>query len=361
MRKPNFSYALSSARKATSLALATVVVVTSATVFIPNNVQAAMTALSITGTGITANSSAINAAITPTINFTPATAIGATDQLVVTLNGTITSASLASADVTVGGGCSGTVTIAGSPIAISTSNPVLTITGVTCTAATPATVVVAASRLAASATAGNYGIFVTSPADTGAFFYYVGDENDVQINATVDSVLSFVIRNTADNADQPNVGGGAVGPNLCDLGNLSAGGVQTCSYRLKVATNASGGYVVTLATDGSLRKGSDFINNVAENTLVTAGTEGYGIEFNGGAATVGSVTESGDFADDDTPIATGLVAGINTSLYSVNGPNNPTGTDTTNTALVTHRAESDAGTPAGQYTQLATYTVAPNY
>ncbi len=361
MRKPNFSIDLSSARKATTLALATVVVVSSGGLFFPNSAQAAMTALSITGTGITANSSAINAAITPTINFTPVTAIGATDALVVTLTGTVTSASLASADVTVGGGCSGTVTIAGSPIAISTANPVLSITGVTCTAATPATVIVAASRLVASGTAGNYGIFVSSPFDTGAFFYYVGDENDVQINATVDSVLSFVIRNTADSADQANVNGGAVGPNLCDLGNLSAAGVQTCSYRLKVATNASGGYVVTLATDGSLRKGTDFIANVTENTLVTSGTEGYGIEFNGGAATGGTVTESGDFADDDTPIATALAVGINTSLYSVDGPNNPTGTDTTNTALVTHRAESDAGTPAGQYIQLATYTVAPSY
>jgi hypothetical protein len=323
-------------------------------------VSAAMTALSITGTGITANSAATGASITPTINFTPANAIGSSDELTIALNGTVADDQILSADVTVGGGCSGTVSLV--TVADTTVDPVLEITGVTCTAATPATVVVASGQLVTSSTAGNYAISVRSPADVGAFFFYIGDENDVEITATVDDTLSFVIRNTADNGDQPNVGG-ANTPNLCDLGNLSTASVQTCSYRLKVSTNAPSGYDITIATDGSLRNAGDteFINNVTEDTTVTGGTEGYGIAFAGGATTSGTCTEQGNFNDDDTPTATAVTTGINTALLDCAGPNNPAGTDTTNTALVTHRAESDAGTAADSYSQLVTYTVAPSF
>lgn len=205
--------------------------------------------------------------------------------------------------------------------------------------------------------AGNYRVDLI---DTlGGFYsviYYVGNENKLNITGTVDPILTLAIRNSTDTVDLANVGGGATGPSLCDLGNLLESGVQTCSYRLKVGTNASG-YSVNIATDGNLRSGSAFIDNVTEDTTVTLGIEGYGIALSAGTATSGTITEAGIFNDDDSPIG----SGTNTTLYSANGANSPAATDTDNTALVTHRAEADFATAAGTYTQLITYTVSATF
>ncbi len=221
-------------------------------------------------------------------------------------------------------------------------------------------------HVTAPATAGNYEVDAyDSLGGFGSAPIYVGSENQVNILATVDTVLTFVIRTSDDTADLGNVGGSSVGPNLCDLGSLSDSGVQECAYRLKVTTNATSGYTVNIKTDGSLRNtdDSEFIDNVTDDSLVTAGTEGYGISLVGGSCTGDpfGLTELGTFAVDDSPTATGVTSGINTSLYSCTSGNNPSSPDTTNTALVTHRAEADSGTPAGTYTQLVTYTVSASF
>lgn len=219
--------------------------------------------------------------------------------------------------------------------------------------------------------AGNYKVdLADSQGMFGSEFYYVGNENLLNVIASVDPTLTFVIRTADDSGDLGNVGGGAVGPNLCNLGNLSLVGVQECSYRLKIGTNAGSGYSVNILTDGSLRNGTNFIANVAENSLVTAGTEGYGIAFNSGSYDpdgAGTVfdpiicTEAGDFNDNDTPTASAITTGINTALYSCAGPNSPLTTDVDNTAIVTHRAEASSSTSAGAYAQLVTYTVSATF
>ena len=168
------------------------------------------------------------------------------------------------------------------------------------------------------------------------------------VTAQVQPTLAFVIRNAADDADT----------NVCELGVLSMATVNECEYRLKVTTNADSGYTVTIIADGALVDSvSNDIDAIAEESVVTAGTEGYGVEFAGGAITGGTVTESGDFSDDDTPLPTGTAA----NLYVADGNNNPTATDTTNTALVTHRATVDADTPTGNYSQTVTYTVTASF
>lgn len=351
----------------------------------------AITAMSVTGTNITSNSSAVDTTVTPTVNFTLATALTVDGNTIqITLNGMDVSAgqTLAVADLTLTG-CT-TTTLEASPGtndngshevtitngASGNSNPVILITLDSNTGTPPScgatakTLAIAASQVESSATAANYAINITTSSEAAAFLYYVGDENDVQIQATVDSILTFVIRNAADSGDQANVNGAAIGPNLCNLGNLSTASVQTCDYRLKITTNAASGYSVTIQTDGSLRKGTDFIPNQAEGTTVTGGTAGYAIALAGGSYdpdgagstfTPTACTEAGDFNDDDTPTATALAAGINTTLYTCNGPNAPVSTDTTNTALVTHRAEADSSSSAGSYTQLVTYTVSATF
>lgn len=210
------------------------------------------------------------------------------------------------------------------------------------------------------ATTGNYGITfvdsktVSSNNDYGAALIYVGSANVVTVSANVQPALAFVIRNSDDDGNT----------NTCALGTLTLVAVNTCSYRLKVTTNSGSGFTIQVDTDGDLRRSGsgdvadiNDIDLVTNNTLVTAGTEGYGISLNGGSITGGSVTESGDFATDDTP----LPISTPTNLLTTNGTNNPGTTDTTNTALVTHRAAMDGDTATGNYTQLVTYTVSASF
>ena len=196
---------------------------------------------------------------------------------------------------------------------------------------------------------GNYSISITDDNDNdfGAALIYVGDDNDVTVTASVTPLLAFAIRNAADTSDT----------NVCDLGILTTAAVSTCEYRLKVSTNASGGYTVQVTTDGDLdTSGGSTIDPVIENALVSAGSEEYGIAFNGGAATVGTITESGDFNDDDTPLP-----GVATNLYISDGANQPAATDLVNTALVTHRAAIDSNTNTGNYDQVVTYYVSATF
>ncbi len=190
--------------------------------------------------------------------------------------------------------------------------------------------------------------------DYGSALIYVGDDNDVTVTGEVQPTLSFAIRNSTDTSDT----------NACDLGVLDISSVSTCEYRLKPATNASSGYTVQIDSDGDLRRSgsgdvadSEDIDPVTENNTVGAGTEDYGIAFNGGSATGGNITESGDFNDDDTPIP----ISSKTNLYTSDGPNSPSSPDTTNTALVTHRAAIDNSTNTGNYSHTISYYASASF
>lgn len=211
-----------------------------------------------------------------------------------------------------------------------------------------------------SAATGNYGVSFTDVKtasannDYGGALVYVGSANIVSVSAQVQPALSFVIRNAADNGNT----------NACALGTLSLVAVSTCAYRLKITTNTGTGFTVQVNSDGDLRiSGSGNvadnldIDTVAENSTVTSGTEGYGIALSSGSITGGTTTESGDFADDDTPLPINSA----TNLFTGAGTNNPGTTDTTNTALITHRAAMDGDTSTGNYTQLVTYTVSATF
>lgn len=211
-----------------------------------------------------------------------------------------------------------------------------------------------------TAATGNYSLVftdsktVTANNDYGGALIYVGSANVVNVSAQIQPALSFVIRNSADTGNT----------NTCALGTLSLVAVNTCAYRLKITTNSASGYTVQVNTNGDLRKsGTGDVANaldldlIPENSTVTSGTEGYGVAFVGGSNTGGAVTESGDFSDDDTPLPINSA----TTMFTGAGTNNPAGTDTTNTALVTHRAAMDGDTETGLYTQQVTYTVSASF
>jgi hypothetical protein len=218
------------------------------------------------------------------------------------------------------------------------------------------TVTIATTALTSPVTAGNYAFtFISSVGDLGGNFQYVGQANIVNVTASVPISLSFAIRDSADTTNT----------NSCDLGVASLSSISTCAYRLKVATNAKNGYLISFNTSGALTDGSYNVVDAAvgaTGTTPAAGTEIYGVNI-----TAGSVTGAGGTMTLSTAFSTSVGniikynPGSNTTILTANKPNSPASTDTTNTSLVTHKLAIGANTPAGNYTQSVTYFVSPAF
>lgn len=342
----------------------------------PNNVKAAaITNITWTGTGITSNSSATSTAITPTIGFTLPTAIGATDAITIRFtpqtgvsnNGVITVASLASGDLTPGGGCSGTPTLAGSPIASGTQNPTLVITGLTCTTSA-ATIAIAAGRLNTDTNAGNVTISITTPTDEGAIMYYIGNANQVNVTGSVAPILTLAIRNSTDTADQTP--GSGSGPRVCNMGVLAPNVTPTspstnaCEYRLRFSTNAANGLTLSY-TSSSLASGL-----LAKNATTTipnqpggssgdplTSNNGYGIRI----STPTGLTRGATFGTVATNFYT-ITANTSTTMFTSSAPFAPNASpDTTNTVLATHGARIGVTQESGNYSHTVTYTISGSF
>ena len=211
--------------------------------------------------------------------------------------------------------------------------------------------------LTTPATIGNYSfVMYTSLGDYSAALQYVGEANVVNVTAFVPLNLSFVIRNNADTANT----------NTCDMGILVTTAIGNCDYRLKVGTNATNGYVVSVQTSGEFTNGTYNFTNAAvgaTGSTIVAGTELYGVNANAGAITSGV---SGITLATPYGTSAGNVIRYNNTtaavLATATGPNAPTTSgDTTNTILVSHRAAINANTRAGVYNQKVTYTVVASF
>jgi len=223
--------------------------------------------------------------------------------------------------------------------------------------AASATLTISMTGLTTPSTAGNYTFTISTPIanDFGANFQYVGQFNVVQVRAFIPVSLSFNIRNTADTADT----------NICDLGTASTTTVNTCSYRLKVSTNASNGYTIAMLVDGNLTNGTSSITNASAGptgTAVVAGTEMYGATVAGGAINGlgGTVALTSPF----TSVGSNVVAYSNlvsANILTANRPNFPAATDLVNTSLITHRLAINNNTGSGYYNQNVTYRVTPAF
>ncbi len=262
--------------------------------------------------------------------------------------------SLTDADVDV----TGTNITSSTESAFSSTGFVSTLT-TTGSVSTPVTITIGGTnQLTSPASAGNYSFsIVTSQNDYASTLQYVGDANDVEVRAFVPTNLSFVIRNTADTADT----------NVCDMGTITTTNVGDCSYRLKVGTNADGGYIINVDTNGGLSNGVDTMNDAAVGaggtggTNIVAGNEFYGAKVDSGVVSSGaSVTVASGFDGGATNFVQYNVASPST-LITATGPNEPGATDLTNTSLVTHNAAVAAATEPGQYLQTVTYTVNPAF
>jgi hypothetical protein len=172
----------------------------------------------------------------------------------------------------------------------------------------------------------------------------------------VDSI-SFAIRNGTDTAAFSNG---------CDFGDLIVSAVSSCQYRLKYSTTARNGYSLQVTTSGNLTNGTDSFSNAAigtgggGGTLITVGTENYGVNITAGACTNGTTSLAPAFnpAGGNSVLFNPTVA---TTVLTCNGPNLPATNDTTNTILIDQRAAISGNTLGGLYTQSVTWTAVPNY
>ncbi len=215
------------------------------------------------------------------------------------------------------------------------------------------------SALTTPVAAGNYAFAVSTDAnDNSTSFQYVGQANVVQVTAYIPVSLALDIRNPEDTADT----------NVCDLGNQTTAAISSCSYRLKVTTNAGNGYAVAVkSSDGGLTNGSYSLIDAASGftgSTIAAGSEVYGMTVN-----PGSITGNGGTIDTATPFtatSSGNIVNTNTPIFtnilSANKPNSPSSSgDTTNTSLITHKLATSSNTPPGIYTESMTYQVTPTF
>lgn len=320
-----------------------------------NNVNAAGVSLSLTPA-----TQAVSTAANIVLNFTPATGMttGSTIALSYPSTYTATPATLTNADIA--------ITKTGDANFTSAVSSGFTTTGFTITLTTAGTLntssafaitVGGTNKLRTPATASNNGFTIsTSAGDIGGALQYVGQANVVQVRAKINPTLSFIIRDSTDTANT----------NTCDFGVVDTSAVYTCSYRLKVGTNASSGYTIAVTNSGDLTDGTSSLTNAAVGsggsggTAVAAGVETYGVVI-----TPGTVTGSGgtvSVASAYNAGVTNAVSYVNTSSATVltaNRPNNPTAIG--NTSLVTERLGVNASTPAGVFTKTETYTVTYNF
>jgi hypothetical protein len=211
------------------------------------------------------------------------------------------------------------------------------------------------------ATPRNYSVSLASsnPVDVGAALFYAYGGNEVTVTANVPATLSFAIRTAADDANT----------NACALGTLTTAASSTCSYRLRISTNAAGGFVTTIAADADLNSnGNATITQVGDNVASAPNSEQYGIEVYGASAGgrvgplyTGAVTEESPanftFDTDTSPVPTSTQNFISyTDAFDAGGA-----PSLTNTTLVKHFANISGGTPAGAYSQVVTYTVTASY
>lgn len=313
----------------------------------------------------------VTVTLSPSTGTTPSTEVGTTwtrsgatsyatgTTITLTITPALTSVSSTSAlDIDNNGSDDTTFT------ASSTDGSITTITFTVATTTDSTTAFTATSTLFFPSTPQNYSIavFTSNPVDFGAALFYANGGNEVAVTANVPATLSFAIRNAADTANT----------NACSLGTLSVASTSTCSYRLRIATNAASGFAATIQADHDFGTGSATMTNIGDNAAFAAGTEAYGIAVLDGATTGGRDPGTGAF---DQPVVEGTTAGF---TFNVDSSPVPTSTaltfisyggafntgaapSTTSTSLVMHAAAINAGTAAGNYSQTVTYIVTATY
>jgi hypothetical protein len=223
-----------------------------------------------------------------------------------------------------------------------------------------------------SSSAVNYGFSIltssstssTVPVDFGSALFYANGGNQVTVSASVPASLTFSIRTVDDTADT----------NTCSLGSLSTSLTALCEYRLRLATNANGGLQVRVQANHDFANAAQTatFTNIGENASFGINAEAYGYSLVQ-AATTGvrdangdfingfaeaSSTPGFDFSQDATPVPTSTSALFIYAPAAVSPGAAPSPTDL---SRIRHSASISGGTPAGNYSQIVTYTVTSSF
>lgn len=197
---------------------------------------------------------------------------------------------------------------------------------------------------------GNYSVnhSDTNDNDSGAALIYVGDDNDVNVTATVPTTLTLSIKEATTTADT----------NACALGVLNPTGINTCAYRVASGTNSANGLTVRVVADNQLNTAGDTADindiNTGVNTNIDAGVEEYGAYVSAAGAVF--TIETGWTAYNDIP--TVADAEVEEAIISANASVDDS--SAANWATITHGASITAATPGGAYDQIVTYRAYAN-
>ncbi len=338
----------------------------------------ALTSVSLSGSGITANSASTGAALKTEVNFSNPTAITTADTITVALNGMTSTASIDDTELGITGCTDNTESIASVGAG---ANPVIVFDSIACNAASSVVLTITstgistgASIINASATAAMYSISITTNNDFGAILFYVGSANLVTVTATVTPTISLILYNKTFSGEYD----AAVYPKRCSLGVLATGTTRSCTvssnptpasdfdYYVKVGTNAGNGYTINYAASsansGKLAASASIdINDVADGT-VTANSEEYGMVLKQGAnSNSGTVTRGATFGGgtgvDNNAYA--FSATGSTQIISVDKANDDS--LAANSPKILHVVAISSVTQTGNYSQTITYTASGNF
>jgi len=179
--------------------------------------------------------------------------------------------------------------------------------------------------------------------NSGQISVAILNSDSVFLQGEIEPELTLILRNSTDT--------GAF--SSCALGTIILGEISTCSYRIAAETNAVRGFQVFIKADGNFRtSGGQNIANIAEDSQVQAGIEGYGIALSAGEG----IEEMDNFNDNDSPISA-----IDALLLKTDSSYNYIQGSLTTSSLITHKVAIGELTAPGQYSQIIIFTILANY
>jgi hypothetical protein len=219
--------------------------------------------------------------------------------------------------------------------------------------------------------AGSYQIPVTagSGVDTGETRVAIVDS--VTVTATVDTIFTFTVNGVGSGVDVNGVDstGGVTTATAIPFGEIDAGTASTAAQGLVVSTNASNGFVVTVAVDQQLTSsnGAD-IDGFVDGSFTTTPTA-----WAAPSATPGQENEAGHWgiSSSDTTLTGGLsdlyTGGVNfvsastspIEVFRHNGPIAGVGAGTGTTTVIYKAQISALQEAADDYTATLTYVATP--
>jgi len=250
------------------------------------------------------------------IEFTTPTGVAAGETIVLTFeSGFLGVASLDEGDIDFeinGVDATLAATESGATWGVTTAAETITLTSDTGVVAANATVTIEIGTNADSGVnqitnpaAGSYEINLTAGSvDTGETRVAIVDS--VTVTATVDTIFTFTVNAVAAGTDvnTNDTTGGVTTATAIPFGELEADTASTAAQRLEVLTNASNGFVVTVATDQQLTSsnGAD-IDGFTDGDFITTPAS-----WASPSATPGLENEAGHWglSSTDTTLGTGL-------------------------------------------------------